>query len=115
MYGGHHWWQPSPIVAAEWLVFVLAGSLFPDMDVKSKGQNLFYAIIFCVFIMLILHGCYETVALLSVLALIPMLVRHRGLFHAWWFVLAFPFVLGFIISYCMPEYTRAIMFDAGFF
>ncbi len=115
IYAGYNWLQPSPIVAAEWLVFMLAGSLFPDMDVKSKGQNLFYAIIFVVFSMLLLHGCYKMVAFLSILALIPMLVRHRGLFHAWWFVIAFPCVLGLILSYCMPEYTRAIMFDAGFF
>src|SRR5438309_2217826 len=34
--------QPSMLIAGEWLLFALAGSLFPDIDIKSKGQKYFY-------------------------------------------------------------------------
>ena len=29
----------SVFIAAEWMLFTLAGSLFPDIDTKSKGQK----------------------------------------------------------------------------
>jgi len=41
--------QPSMLTAGEWLLFALAGSLFPDIDIKSKGQKYFYYVIFLFF------------------------------------------------------------------
>ena len=34
--------QPNIHVVLQGLVFCLLGSLFPDIDVKSKGQKIFY-------------------------------------------------------------------------
>ncbi len=33
--------QPSMSVVASGFVFCIVGSLFPDIDIKSKGQKLF--------------------------------------------------------------------------
>ena len=32
-------------LALEWLLFCLLGALFPDVDIKSKGQKIFYWIV----------------------------------------------------------------------
>ncbi len=31
-------YHPSALTMLEWLLFTIAGSLFPDVDIKSKGQ-----------------------------------------------------------------------------
>jgi len=36
---------PSFMTAGEWLLFTLAGALFPDIDIKSKGQKYFYYLV----------------------------------------------------------------------
>lgn len=111
----HYWMQPSLITAAEWLLFLLAGSLFPDVDVKSKGQHLVYAVLFAVLSILLLHGCYKIVAIVGVASLLPMLVKHRGLFHNPLFLIALPLALALVAAQCMPDYSNAIAADAFFF
>ena len=38
----------SFITLTEWLLCTLLGSLFPDIDTKSKGQKLFYRFTFLI-------------------------------------------------------------------
>lgn len=111
----HEILHPPIFLAAEWLLFILAGSLFPDVDVKSKGQHLLYSGIFVLFAALLVYGCHETVAILALLSLIPMLVKHRGLFHNIWFVILFPLAVAWAAAICFPNYAHAIFFDALFF
>ncbi|MGC2310143.1 MAG: hypothetical protein WA432_00805 [Candidatus Babeliaceae bacterium] len=35
----------SWLTKGEWLLCTLFGALFPDIDIKSKGQKLFYALL----------------------------------------------------------------------
>lgn len=115
LYFIYYWFNPSLLTATEWGIFTLAGSLFPDIDVKSKGQHFFYFVIFVVFLALLVHGCYKIVACLSLFVLIPMLVAHRTLFHRMWFVIGLPAFVGIIAIHCMPQHTDAIFMDVLFF
>ena len=50
-------YAPSmPVHWLELLTFTIIGSLFPDVDTKSKGQQLVYAISFLLVIALIAQG-----------------------------------------------------------
>jgi hypothetical protein len=101
--------------ALEWLLFALTGSLFPDVDTKSKGQKLFYLLMFCVFCLMLLRGQLEMIGALSFLLLIPIIVPHRGLFHRLSFIIAFALVL---VVWCVISTTipcRVLLFDAFFF
>ncbi len=77
-----------PRTLATWMVCALLGSLFPDIDTKSKGQGIFYTF---------LAGCLLTAFLakqktlfiaLAFLSFLPILSRHRGIFHNPWAITA---------------------------
>ena len=105
----------SLFTAAEWLGCALAGSLFPDIDIKSKGQKLFYSIFLVLFLFLIFAQKYRLLAGASVLSVVPMLVRHRGIFHRLWFVIGAPFALWFLLSVHAPYLANILLFDTVFF
>src|SRR5579863_1742939 len=89
--------QTDAMQAAQMLGCTLAGSLFPDMDVKSKGQNFFYKLVLVALLIFFFKGYTRPFIALSFAAVVPMLVRHRGLFHAWWFVICFPSALAALL------------------
>jgi hypothetical protein len=47
----------SGFVIAQGLLFCLLGALFPDIDVKSKGQKIFYSILLCLLFWLLYKKC----------------------------------------------------------
>lgn len=105
----------SGFLAAEWLLFTLAGSLFPDIDTKSKGQKFLYQILFVILIVLAIQRKFVVMAFLSIAALIPIIARHRGLFHRTWFVVGLPAIVALAIALYAPAYKRVVAFDALFF
>ena len=107
--------KPSLLTASEWLLFALAGSLFPDIDIKSKGQKYFYYFILLVFIVLVVGKRFEAMACCGFIVIWPMLVNHRGIFHNPWFVVIMPLVLWIIISSIIPGVSQQFFFDILFF
>lgn len=105
----------SFITLAEWLTCTLLGALFPDVDIKSKGQKYFYRIILILFCILIIKKKYSTVAFFSILSFAPLLTPHRGIFHNIWFLCLVPFVLAILIGIYSPCYKTAILYDTLFF
>jgi len=105
----------SAFIAAEWLLFALAGSLFPDIDTKSKGQMFLYQILLIILIVLAIQRKFLIMAFLSIAAVIPIIARHRGLFHQPWFVVGLPAITALAIALYAPAYKKVIMFDAIFF
>ncbi|MBP6869580.1 metal-dependent hydrolase [Candidatus Babeliales bacterium] len=107
--------QPSLPVIASGFVFCIVGSLFPDIDIKSKGQKLFYSlglIILCCFLY------YERTDLfigLSLLATVPLLVKHRGIFHELWFLIFISISTGLVIGSFHAQYSAWAMKNALFF
>lgn len=65
-------------------VFVIAMlfALFPDVDTNSKGQDIFYWLIFIVDLLLIWNGSFAAAAFLGLIALLPVLTHHRGWTHS---------------------------------
>jgi len=72
---------------------VLMGSLFPDMDTDSRGQNLFYLVLVALDLTLILQGQYRWAAVLGLAAMFPALGSHRGWTHTWWAMMFIPLPL----------------------
>lgn len=101
--------------ALEWLLFSLAGALFPDIDTKSKGQKLFYWFLLFFFFFAILKENFSVCAILGIIAIIPMLVRHRGLFHSLWFITVISSLIVFFGGIYFPCYKYILFFDMSFF
>jgi LexA-binding, inner membrane-associated putative hydrolase len=108
-------YTPTHFTVFEWFLCTLAGALFPDIDVKSKGQNLFYKGMLIVLVALFAQGYLHLAVLIGILSLIPMIVRHRGLFHRLWFVIALPFFVTFCVSKYYPAYSHILFVDTTFF
>lgn len=102
-------------VMLEWLLCSIAGSLFPDIDVKSKGQYYFYSVMMGVLVLLILHKQHSIASCMGVVALMPLLVRHRGVCHRWWFVTGVPLLVWLMVSRIEPTLSRLIWYDTLFF
>lgn len=83
----------TPMVAVWWFALAIAGALFPDIDTKSKGQKWFYRTLFLVLITLLLLKRFALFIAFSLMASLPLIVNHRGLFHRLWFVVFVPLVV----------------------
>lgn len=70
-------WQ---LLIGLFIVAVLFG-LFPDVDTNSIGQNIFFGIAFITMIFLIVAGKFEPAAYLGLLAMTPIVGKHRGWTH----------------------------------
>lgn len=71
-------WQ---LVSGLFIISVLFG-LWPDIDTNSKGQDIFFATAFLLDIILIWQGYIEAAAFLGLLAMTPILGKHRGWTHS---------------------------------
>jgi membrane-bound metal-dependent hydrolase YbcI (DUF457 family) len=109
------YYNPSPIAACEWLACALAGSLFPDVDIKSKGQKYFYYGTFLLFCILLTQKRYGLFACISICSLAPMLVKHRGIFHELWFIIMAPSVVGLAVGNVNTQARQSIFFCIVFF
>jgi membrane-bound metal-dependent hydrolase YbcI (DUF457 family) len=75
-------------------VAALAGALFPDIDVKSKGQNYFYWIVFLLLIYYYTDHQFDRCAAIGLICMLPLLTKHRGILHNIWFLI-------FAVGCCM--------------
>lgn len=64
----------------------LFGSLFPDIDTKSKIQRFFYIFIFSIILILIISKEWAALSIITPLIFLPLLVNHRSFFHKIWFL-----------------------------
>ena len=76
------------------VVAVLMG-LFPDVDTNSKGQNFFFGIALVTDILLIYSGNLQAAAYLGLIAMLPIVGKHRGWTHSKWamFVVPLPILI----------------------
>lgn len=63
-------------------VIAILFGLFPDIDTNSKGQNIFYGLALAADIWLILDGRIVAAAFLGLLAMTPIVGKHRGWTHS---------------------------------
>lgn len=110
--------NPTFIYAIEWLGLCLFGSLFPDVDTKSKIQKIFYISLLLTLFLLMSQNKLHLCLFLSFLGFSPLIVNHRGLFHKAWFLIAIATIFGCIlIKYNYMNSTimtlHALFFIAG--
>jgi len=79
---------PYPIITTDFALllgcFFIAflSSIFPDVDIKSRAQILFYRLLFLVEGALMLRRKFEPAAMLGFFAITPLLGGHRGWTHS---------------------------------
>jgi len=78
MAGILHDWQ---LLAAIMVLSVLF-ALFPDIDTNSKGQNIFFGLALAADIALIWSGNIQAAAYLGLVAMLPVVGKHRGWTHS---------------------------------
>lgn len=88
----------TPAFAAVCFCLCLLGSLFPDIDIKSKGQMVFYKLLAMAIGFAIFSKEWETLSVLSLLSTIPLMLRHRGATHHPWFLILLAFTLAFLLN-----------------
>lgn len=84
-------WQ---MVVALFIISMLFG-LFPDVDTNSKAQDIFFGIAFVTDVLLIWAERLEAAAYLGLIAMTPIVGKHRGWTHKKWamFVVPLPILL----------------------
>jgi membrane-bound metal-dependent hydrolase YbcI (DUF457 family) len=73
-----HDWQ----VLAGVMVLSVLFALFPDIDTNSKGQNIFFGLALAADIALIWSGNIQAAAYLGLVAMLPVVGKHRGWTHS---------------------------------
>ncbi|MGE0207012.1 MAG: metal-dependent hydrolase [Candidatus Babeliales bacterium] len=106
---------PFLLICFEWLLFTLAGAMFPDIDIKSTSQKYWYSIVFITLVALIGKKKLYAVAAISLTSIIPLLSNHRGIFHNTWFVIAFPLGAWYGFAQLYPSCSTLFFYDALFF
>lgn len=107
--------EPSVMTIILGLLFCLLGALFPDIDVKSKGQKVFYSMLLVVLAILLYQRMYCLFAVMSFLGIIPILVKHRGIFHHIWFLLSMSFLATFAVKAWCGSFERIMINNCWFF
>jgi hypothetical protein len=101
---------------------IVAGALFPDIDIKSKGQHyLYWMYAAALGLLLLLHWRHpkqlwiDLIICLAILTIAPMLGRHRGITHAPLFILALGVTFWIISAGFYPQYTQQFFFYSSCF
>jgi membrane-bound metal-dependent hydrolase YbcI (DUF457 family) len=79
-------WQALVAVFVIGMLF----ALFPDVDTNSKGQDIFYWILFPLDVLLIYSGHLQAAAYLGLVGMLPVLTHHRGWTHTKWAMILIP-------------------------
>lgn len=90
-------------------IFVIAMlfGLFPDVDTNSKAQDLFFAIVFPLDILLLATDKIQAAAYLGFIAMLPVIGKHRGWTHKRWAMLIVPLPI-LLIPYIYNEHILPI-------
>ncbi len=107
--------EPTIHTIIQGLIFCLLGALFPDIDVKSKGQKVFYTLLLFFLIYLVVVQNYCLFVSVSFLGVVPILVRHRGVFHHIWFLLTIALVATLGVKSMCGSYENIMMANCWFF
>jgi len=65
-----------------WFGLSILGATWPDVDTNSTAQKLFYGVFIVIDAYLIMTGRYRDASIFGLLALLPVLSKHRGWTHS---------------------------------
>ncbi len=107
-------WNPTVPMAILPILFCFAiaflCSLWPDVDIKSKSQQIFYSLFVMVNLILILKEAYQFSAFFGLFAMLPMLSKHRGWTHSRLTMILFPALFVIIPLYFESGVSNMIDF-----
>ena len=79
-------WNPTvslePLNIAACFVIAFLSGLWPDVDIKSKSQQIFYRLFLISNVLLIYKGYYAISAFFGLFAMLPLIGNHRGWTHS---------------------------------
>jgi hypothetical protein len=93
-------------IDAIYLTLTLLGSLFPDVDIKSKGQKIFYSIAFVVASIAIAKQIWSCLSWLGIICFIPLALPHRGPMHNPYVLIATPWILSYSVQKIFPSISK---------
>ncbi|MFZ5954127.1 MAG: metal-dependent hydrolase [Candidatus Dependentiae bacterium] len=111
----HYLYAPNFITSLEWLFFACAGALFPDVDTKSKGQKWYFRFLFILLLYALCTNYTYGMWFAMFCIVLPLTVKHRGMFHRIWFVVGIPVAAGLISCAYIPWCRTVIWYDTLFF
>ncbi len=84
-------WRKLPLL----LCISILAAIWPDVDISSRGQCIFYRIFVVLDVALILMRKYIWASILGLSAMLPIIGKHRGWTHTIWsaFLLPSPIIL----------------------
>ncbi len=104
-----HEWQ---YVGSLFVVSILFG-LWPDIDTNSKGQDIFFGLAFALDLLLIFTKHLEAAAYLGLLAMTPILGKHRGWTHSKLAMLVIPLPLVLVPYLYNPQQWQGALLLYG--
>ena len=79
-------WNPTislePLKIAACFAIAILSGLWPDVDIKSKSQQIFYRLFLIFNAILIYQGYYSISAFFGLFAMFPLIGNHRGWTHS---------------------------------
>lgn len=93
----------------------LSGALFPDIDIKSKGQRLFLKILVLLLLFCLVMQAYIPFVMLLMIALFSCIIPHRGLFHNFGFIMILTALIALFMGYVVPAKAFIIFQMSSFF
>ncbi len=102
------WFSHDPALHALFISFSLLGSIFPDIDIPSRMQTLFFR---CMPFVLPCALFFNThlFLILSIVCIFVILVRHRTTTHQIWFLIALPLFAGLYVVQLYPQ-SKSVIF-----
>lgn len=80
----NYFFVPSALEIFIYATLVILFALWPDVDIKSIGQKVFYTIFFVADAILVFYFQeYKIAAYFGLLIILPVLAKHRGWTHSW--------------------------------
>ena len=92
----HYFIAPKLMDMIIYISIALLFSLWPDVDIKSIGQKVFYTIFFITDCYLIFMDEYKFAAYFGLFIILPILAKHRGWTHSLWAMFLVPLPLLFL-------------------
>ena len=104
-----------PSTSLEWLCCTLFGSLFPDIDIKSKIQIKLTSLLILVLTVLIIFKKYKLALILTLISLFPVLAKHRTIFHSPVFICFLASLVAISTAIYQPVLLTRVILDLLFF
>ena len=116
------WAAKTGYILADWqmvtglFIIAMLFGLWPDIDTNSKGQDVFFGAAFILDIILLATGRIEAAAYLGLLAMTPIVSKHRGWTHSKWAMFLVPLPI-LVVPYLYNEnhlLPAALFYGAAF-